>query len=149
MKKKIAIYPGSFNAFHEGHGDVILKALKVFDHIIVAVGHNPEKVFDEENFKWLPGDIGEWLNASDCDKTSCVVFTTLLVDFIEKLKSEGTEVSAVIRGLRNGSDLEFEKTQQYWNEDLGIKIPTIYFVTDRTMSHISSSAIKAVGKFQK
>ncbi len=65
----------------------------------------------------------------------------LLVDFVKDVGA-----SAVIRGIRNGQDLEYERTQQYWNEDLGIRVPTVCFITDRKLVHISSSAIRAVEK---
>jgi pantetheine-phosphate adenylyltransferase len=51
---------------------------------------------------------------------------------------------AIIRGLRNGYDLQYEQNQQYWYEDLGISIPIVYFITDRKLSHISSTAIREV-----
>ena len=66
-------------------------------------------------------------------------FTGLLSEYLE-----GKDYVAIVRGLRNGYDLQYEMNQQYWYEDLGIKIPIIYFVTDRKLSHISSSAIREI-----
>lgn len=138
---KTVVYPGSFNPWHDGHADVLKKALKVFDRVIVAVGYNPEKDNgDAVVLNQIPLDV------LDDRRVMAVSFSTLLVDFI---KHYNIEINAVVRGLRNGQDLEFERVQQYWNEDLKIKIPTVYFVTDRKLVHISSSAIRAVGKFKR
>jgi len=56
------------------------------------------------------------------------------------------QASAVIRGLRNGADLQYETNMQYWNEDLGLEIPVVYFICDRKLSHISSSMIRELNK---
>ena len=60
-------------------------------------------------------------------------FDGLLVEILSILKH--TKPCAVIRGLRNGNDLQYEMNQQYWNEDLGLKIPIVYFICDRTLAH--------------
>ncbi len=60
-------------------------------------------------------------------------------DLVKELNAE-----AVVRGLRNGTDLQYEMNQQYWNEDLGLNVPIVYFITDRKLSHISSSAIREI-----
>lgn len=133
----IAIYPGSFNPWHEGHEDVLKKALMVFDKVILSQGFNPEKPDEKELF---PAHLTEKYG----DKIAICFSSTLLVDQLKALP-----VHAVIKGLRNAADLEYEKTQQYWNEDLGIEIPTVYIITDRKYSHISSSAIRQVRKFKK
>lgn len=133
---RIAIYPGSFNPWHEGHYDVLKKALKVFDRVIIAVGENPDKPLTQA------AAIANISNEFESDRRIAVVpFSGLLVDFIKD-----TGATAIVRGIRNGVDLEYERTQQYWNEDLGIKIPTVCFITDRKLTHISSSAIRAVEK---
>jgi cytidyltransferase-like protein len=54
------------------------------------------------------------------------------------------DYAVIVRGLRNGQDLEFEKSCQYWYEDLGITIPIVYFITNRNLCHISSSAIRSM-----
>jgi pantetheine-phosphate adenylyltransferase len=133
---KIAVYPGSFNPWHEGHYDVLKKALKVFDRVIIAVGENPDKPLTQAVA------IANISKEFDGDRRVGVVpFSGLLVDFVKEVGA-----TAVVRGIRNGVDLEYERTQQYWNEDLGIKIPTVCFITDRKLTHISSSAIRAVEK---
>jgi len=140
-KRKVAIYPGSFNPWHEGHEDILEKALKVFDRVIIAQGINPDKKISEVRapssalYGKFPGRI------------QMAKFTGLLVDFIKQHPE--FQISAVIRGLRDGKDLDFERVQQYWNEDLGIEVPTVYFVCHRSLVHVSSSAIKMVQTFRK
>lgn len=142
---KVAIYPGSFNPYHKGHSNVIEKALKVFDKVIIAVGRNPAK----------PTSAGEGLvSVRDQEgyglRNGClelVMFDGLLSDYVRKINENERKIHAVIRGLRNGMDFEFEKTQQYWNEDLQIGIPTVYFITKRELSHISSSAYRMIETF--
>lgn len=136
--KKLAVYPGTFNPWHDGHRDVLKNALKVFDQVIIAVGINPEKRIQAST------SVLEIAKEYESDTRITVVsFSTLLKDFAQQAGA-----TAIVRGLRNGQDFELEKTQQYWNEDLGCKIPTAYFISDRNLVHISSSAIRAVEKFK-
>jgi pantetheine-phosphate adenylyltransferase len=148
---RTAIYPGSFNPWHAGHMDVLTKAIKTFDKVIVAVGFNPdkhdafagypEKTAHDAKMENLKKTINGHFNGLDIVVTS---FGGLLKDFIDQ-----HEIHAVVKGLRNGQDFEYEKNQQYWNEDLGVKIPVFYVISDRKFVHISSSAVRAVRRFQK
>lgn len=131
---KTAIFPGSFNPWHEGHQEVLNKALQIFDKVIIAQGYNPEKC--------PPITLESIFNSS---QISYRQYSGLLVDFINR---QPELINAVIKGLRNSQDLEYEKIQQYWNEDLGINIPTFYIISDRNLTHISSSAIRATEQFK-
>jgi pantetheine-phosphate adenylyltransferase len=132
---KIAIYPGSFNPFHTGHNEVLEKALKVFDKVVVARGINPSK-----NGQILRADADAWLGMGlDKKRFELLEFTGLLVKVVDKINP-----CAIIKGLRNGIDMEYERTQQYLNEDLGIKIPVFYIIAGRNYTHISSSAIRVI-----
>lgn len=141
---KTAIYPGSFNPWHEGHTDVVSKAIKVFDKVIIAVGVNPDKKKSTETLHLIKRIGWILVMLPESPRIEVVQFNGLLKDFIK----EG-DYSAVIKGLRNAPDFEYEKIQQYWNEDLGIRIPTFYVISDRKFVHISSSAIKAIKSFEK
>ena len=151
---KVAIYPGSFNPFHRGHVDVVRQALKLFDKVIIAKGCNPDKkelivpiltfsdTFVAKELQGIKDFYGK-------DSQEVDVFNGLFADYIKEfqavIKADELDVQfAVIKGLRNGQDLEFEKNQQYWNEDLGITVPTFYIMSDRKLCHISSSAIRSV-----
>jgi pantetheine-phosphate adenylyltransferase len=142
---KVAVYPGSFNPWHEGHTDVLLKAKKAFDKIYVAIGTNPEKDSKpHERVAEVERAIAKAVGPAIAYDIEVHLFVGLLADYVKEM-----EPNAIIRGLRNANDLEFEKTQQYWNEDLGIVAPTFYVVTDRKLSHISSSAIRMLERFKK
>lgn len=140
----IAIYPGSFNPWHSGHFDTLEKALKIFDKVIVAHGINSEK---QETTKYTSWDYtrDQICGSPLGDRVNFLEFSNLLVDEIKNYKEP---ISAVIRGLRNGYDLQYEMNQQYWNEDLGLEIPVVYFITDRKLAHISSSAIRTIEQFK-
>ena len=138
---KIAVFPGSFNPWHDGHEDVLKKALALFDKVIVARGYNPEKVqlrtaAFEPVFEKPPQPNIVWLGNWEYKE-----FSGLLVDFVKEVGA-----CAVIKGLRNEKDFRFELEQQYWNEDLGLQVPTVYVITDRQLVHISSSAIRLLEK---
>ena len=143
---KIAVYPGSFNPFHVGHQDVLIKAIKTFEKVIVAVGINPEKNkhLDETGLLELTKRVKALVPIHVQDNIEIRIFSGLLKDFVEEV---GAHV--IIKGLRNSLDLEYEKAQQYWNEDLGITIPTFYIITDRKYIHISSSTIRQIESFNK
>ena len=156
---KVAIYPGSFNPFHRGHVDVVRQALKLFDKVIIAKGCNPDKkelvvpvlTFSDEFVRKELRGIKDFYGK---DSMEVDTFNGLFADYIEEfkdgIKSEELDVQlAVIKGLRNGQDLEFEKNQQYWNEDLGIEIPFFYMISNRKYSHISSSAIRGLEKIRE
>lgn len=143
---KVAVYPGSFNPWHEGHVDILRKALEIFDKVVVARGINPEKGMAEV-VGWAEQMEAAAIMDPDMPPDANVQFTYfsgMLVDFV---KEQGFH--AVVRGLRNGHDLQYEMNQQFWNEDLGLKVPMVYFITDRKLSHISSSAIRALEKAKK
>lgn len=130
---KIAVFPGSFNPFHSGHKEVIEKALKIFDRVIVARGVNPQKAGAPLGWEVkLPKGA------------TYMEFTGLLANFVRNVRAD-----AVIRGLRNAQDLEQETIQQYWCEDLGMEAPIFYIICGRDKRHVSSSAIRAVKKFKK
>jgi pantetheine-phosphate adenylyltransferase len=134
MKK--AVYPGSFNPWHEGHMDVLNKALKIFDIVDILIGHNPEKSINPLNIESIEEVVKNL-------PVSVFVNFGLLKDVVNI-----SDYSAIIKGLRNTQDFEYEKIQQYWNEDLGIKIPTFYIISDRNLVHISSSAKRILKSFK-
>lgn len=148
---KVGMYPGSFNPWHKGHTDILLKALKVFDKIIVCKMVNPEKAAEAKMVDLqalslqVAKDIPEELHKR-------VVFHMTVETLVETSKQSfytnfiKVYPTAIIRGLRNGMDLEYEMNQQYWNEDLGLEIPWLLFITDRGLAHVSSSAIRNVEK---
>lgn len=129
---KVAIYPGSFNPFHRGHYNILQKAEKIFDKVIIARGYNPEK---KNEIIALPNAI--------MDRT-IMNYTGLLTDFIKALPYDNV---TVIRGLRNSVDLQYEMNQYRYLQDLMPEIQMVSIFCDKEYEHISSSGIRTLSIF--
>ena len=140
---KVAIYPGTFDPITYGHIDVIKKALKLFDRIVVGVSDvsnknylfNSEERIDIVN-KALFKDLG--LNKK---KISVVSFSSLTTDLCNKYKS-----NIILRGLRAVSDFEYEFQLAGMNRKLNNNIETIFLMSDVENQIISSRFVKEIVK---
>lgn len=133
---KIAVYPGNFNPFHKGHADVLMKSSRIFEKIIIATTNG-------NNINEISQSIEKIKKSIPCE-TEISSFTGLFSDYIDGLFKKHLEIVSIIRGIKNSCDFQNEMSWQYWNEDLGITIPTVYFIPDRTLSHLTSSSIREV-----
>ncbi len=133
-----AVYPGSFDPVTNGHLDVIERARKLFDEVIVAVAHNDEKqaLFSlEERLQFLQDSIGK------IDRVRIAQFDGLLVEFATAQKA-----SAVIRGLRAVSDFEFEFQMALMNRKLETDVETIFLMPKEEYTYLSSRIIKEIAR---
>lgn len=133
FKPKIGVYAGSFNKFHKGHYNILEKAEKIFDKVIIARGVNPEK---NNELHDLPESI---------QYRQIEYYDGLLTDFIDSL---GYEVT-LIRGLRNITDLQFELTQYQYLKDFKPDINVVSIFCDKEFEHVSSSTIRLLEKYNK
>jgi len=142
-KPTLGIYPGSFNPFHLGHLDILNQAVEVFESVIIAKGINPSKSSKEYNDKYpLPRKFLE-----QNPKVKVGSYDTLLIDYIKKHEIENSVT--IIRGLRNGSDLEYEQNIVAFLRSMHPKIKVIAFYCDPRYRHISSSALRDIQKFSE
>jgi pantetheine-phosphate adenylyltransferase len=132
---KIAIYPGSFNPFHKGHYNILLKAEKIFDKVIIARGINPEK------------GPSEWKMPKILENRTLVLYSGLLTECIESIAEHEVEIPTVIRGLRNSVDLQYEMNQYRYLQDLMPEIQLVSIFCDKEYEHISSSGIRLLSKY--
>src|SRR5437773_8215276 len=133
-----AIYPGSFDPVTNGHLDVIERARKLFDEVIVAVAHNDEKqsVFSlEERLELLQETAGK------IDHVRIAEFNGLLVEF-----ARAEEAGAVIRGLRAVSDFEFEFQMALMNRKLDAVVETIFLMPKEEYTYLSSRIVKEIAR---
>jgi pantetheine-phosphate adenylyltransferase len=135
---RTAVYPGSFDPITNGHLDVIKRAARLFDRVIVAVAINEGKtpLFSMSCRKELTARAVEALPNVEVD-----TFTGLLVEYVH---SKGGE--AVIRGLRAVSDFEFEFQLALMNRKLNEKVETIFMMPKESYTFISSRMIKEVAR---
>lgn len=137
---RIAVYPGSFDPISNGHMDIILRASKIFDSVIVAVLENPDKknsLFSIEERVKLIEKV-----TKDLEKVEVRSFKGLLVDF---LSQSGADV--IIKGLRAASDFEYEIQMAQMNNKLDPNIETLFLAANNKYSFLSSSSIKQVAMF--
>lgn len=135
---RIAIYPGTFDPLTNGHVSLILRALNLFDSIVVAVAEDTSKstLFSlDERVKLARESLGAQ------DGVLVEPFSGLLVEYAEK---RGANV--ILRGLRAVSDFEYEFQLALMNRKLKRKIETTFLMTDYRWLYISSTIVKDVAK---
>lgn len=133
-----AIYPGSFDPVTNGHLDVIERARKLFDEVIVAVAHNDQKqpLFTlEERLELLRATIGE------VDGVLIAPLPGLLVKF-----AVDQHANAIIRGLRAVSDFEFEFQMALMNRKLEGRVETIFLMPKEEYTYLSSRIVKEIAR---
>ena len=139
--KKIAVYPGTFDPITFGHIDVIKKALKLFDKVIVAASNGANK-----NYLFNPIERIEIIKKAlffdlklDKKKIEIISFTSLTTDLCKKYKS-----NIILRGLRAVSDFEYEFQLAGMNRKLDNNIETIFLMSDIENQIISSRFVKEI-----
>jgi len=135
---RTAIYPGSFDPLTNGHLDVIERAVKLFDRVVVAVAKNESKhpLFSlEERVDLVRQSIKHIPNA-EADS-----FDSLLVNYVDQQNAQ-----AIVRGLRAVSDFEFEFQLALMNRKLNEKIETIFMMPKDTYTFLSSRIIKEIAR---
>jgi len=134
MKKNRAVYPGTFDPVTYGHIDLIKRALKIFDEVIVAVAHNPEKrpLFRVEERVALLKQATRGLRGIVIDD-----FGSLVVDYCRRKQAR-----VVIRGLRMVSDFEYEFQMALTNRKLSDEVETIFLMPKDSYAYVSARLIK-------
>ncbi len=135
---KIAVFPGSFDPITIGHVDLVLRSIPIFDRIYVAIGENTSKryVYDLETRL-------QWLQDVFADHPSVKVghYNGLTVDYCREVGAH-----YLIRGLRNSSDFDYEKTISQLNHIIGDDVETVFLISRPEYSHISSTIVREIIK---
>ena len=132
----IAVFPGSFDPITLGHVDIVHRALPLFDQIFVAVGHNSQKKYLfplEQRIQWL-----HEVFASQA-KVRIDHYKGLTAHYCKKIGAK-----YLIRGLRNASDFDYEKTISQLNNIVGDNLDTVTFISKPEYSHISSTIVREI-----
>ena len=133
-----AVYPGSFDPVTNGHLDIIARASRLFDEVLVAVAYNEAKAGlfkPEERVRMLKANVASHPNVQ------VTYFEGLLVDFARKV-----DARVVVRGLRAISDFEFEFQMALMNRKLAAEVETIFLMPAEECTYLSSRIVKEIAR---
>ncbi|MCI5707820.1 MAG: pantetheine-phosphate adenylyltransferase [Odoribacter sp.] len=134
--ERIAVFPGSFDPFTVGHEEIVRRALKLFDKIIIAVGINPGKrefLSTESRIKLIQKAF------EDTDRVSVEPYSGLTVDFCQQVNSH-----IIIRGLRTAADFEYERAIGQANRAMDGDIETVFILTSTVHTFVSSTIVRNI-----
>ena len=137
-KKRIAIYPGTFDPITNGHIDIIRRALNIFDKLVVSVALNPRKnpLFSiEQRVNFIRQGL------EGIKHVEILPFDNLLTDF-----AQANNASVIIKGLRAVSDFEYELQMGLMNRNLDESIETLFMIPSQEYAFLSSSFVKEIAK---
>lgn len=136
--RRIAFFPGSFDPITKGHEEIVLRALPLFDKIIVALGVNSSK-----NEMFPLNQRQDWIEKtfSECPSVEVTNYTGLTIDACKKHQAK-----FILRGLRNSNDYEYEKSIAMMNQTIEPSIETIYLNTHLEWAAISSTIVRDIIK---
>lgn len=138
---KVAVYPGSFDPITLGHIDIAMRALEVFDHLIILISNNPQK-----NTLFTALERMDMVKDAMKDKLETIdVFTSNNLTVTQTKKLGATHI---VRGLRAVTDFEYEFQMTHANRVLEKGIDNIFFMTDNKYSFMSSTTVKEIAMFK-
>jgi pantetheine-phosphate adenylyltransferase len=140
MKKKIALFPGSFDPFTKGHEDIVLRGLQLFDEIIVAIGYNSQKHSRYFQIEMMIDRIEKTF--ATYPNIKVLTYSELTAGFAKK---HGAKY--LLRGLRNTNDFEYENSIAQVNRKLYTELESVFLITSPPLTWISSSIIREVHKY--
>jgi pantetheine-phosphate adenylyltransferase len=136
MSEKIAVFPGSFDPITIGHVDIVMRALPLFDKIVVAIGNNSTKKYSfsfEQRMNWIKAVF------KNEEKVEVSEFQGLTVNFAKKIGAK-----YLIRGIRTAADFDYEKTIAQLNKSMSPDLETICIISAPELSHISSTIVREI-----
>lgn len=136
---KIALFPGSFDPFTNGHADIVHRGLQLFDKIVISIGHNSRKqrYFPIEK---MIGHIQE--SFAENKQVEVITYDELTAELARKYHA-----NYLLRGLRNTTDFEYENSISQVNRHLNHQLETVFLITSPQYAHINSSIIREVHRY--
>jgi pantetheine-phosphate adenylyltransferase len=138
--KRVALFPGSFDPFTKGHYDIVIRGLKLFDEIVVAIGQNTKKK------RYFPLEMMiEKVTETFAkqDKIKVVTYNELTASFVKKF-----DARFLLRGLRNTTDFEYENSIAQVNKYLNSDLESVFLITSPEYAAINSSIIREVHRYK-
>jgi pantetheine-phosphate adenylyltransferase len=138
---RIGLYPGSFDPLTNGHLDMLKAAFGLFDHVIVAIGVHPSKapLFSADERRGLIEAVAGPLATQAGVRLEVITFHTLVTQLARK-----TGATALIRGLRDGTDLDYEMQLSGMNGSLAPWLQTVFFPASPADRHITATLVRQV-----
>jgi len=132
------LYPGTFNPIHNGHADLVERAARLFDHVVLGIATSPQK---------SPGDLKLRVELAEqalahIDQVEVCGFNTLTVDFAKEIGA-----SVILKGIRTVTDFDYEFQMLNMNRALTPEIETVFLAPSEANSYISSTLVRQIAGY--
>jgi pantetheine-phosphate adenylyltransferase len=138
--KRVALFAGSFDPFTKGHEDIVLRGLKVFDEITIAIGYNSQKSTRYFPIELMVEKITETFKGDT--RIKVLTYSELTAELARKLGAK-----YLLRGLRNTTDFEYENSVGQVNRILNSELESVFLITSPQFASISSTIIREVHRY--